>query len=260
MTELLEKETEYLTPQSRATAILYSNATPKFATNHDLAEYSQLVDNKYAKETLITEQPVLQQYAEPVILPQPPMDRYASPSITEIPQKTAEFKNYYNPQMPIFSPRRPTPVEEIATTTVEEPRQIVEEKLDDDIADDNVEYVVKLKNTAIISVACVAVVLVLLSVLFIVNAINIAKANVELRQLESTQNATNTEYENALVNATEAKANAIRQLESGLAQGEYDALPVGSLPTNYDKYKKPVDLESSTSAFDIICEFLSKIF
>jgi hypothetical protein len=157
-------------------------------------------------------------------------------------------------------PLRPIPSVEIAATAVDIAEPTVGRKADD-IADENVEYVYKLNKKTIIAVACFAIVFVLLSVLFVVNAVNIAQANVELRQLQNEQAIADAEYNVALTEAALAKENAIKQLEGNMAaEGEYRAIPTGILPSDYDRYHPQVDLESSTSAFDAICEFLSKIF
>jgi hypothetical protein len=164
---------------------------------------------------------------------------------------------------PIMTPprsARPIPAVEIAAMTADIPERAVKHRTDN-TADENVEYVYKLNTKTVVAVACFAIVFILLSVLFVVNAVNIAQAKIELRQLQSEQAIAEAEYYSAQADAALAKENAIRQLEDNMsAEGEYRVIPTGTLPNDYDRYKPQVDLESSTNAFDAICEFLSKIF
>lgn len=252
MTEVLEKETEYLTPQDRAEAVFYGAAAPKFSSNHDLTQYNQIAD-KYGvqTQTLIAEQPAMQTYIESAVAP--------APAIEKQNQKTG-LQPYHSPNDTLtmdMLPRRPAPapVQKIVEKTVE-PEMAAPEP--EDVRYREVEYVWKFKTQTLVAVVCVVVVLALLSTLLIINAVSIAKGNVKLSQLENEYNTTLGEYEAAQAAAALAKEKALQQLQN--SAGEYAALPTGALPTNYDKYKQPVDLESSSNVFDAICEFLSKIF
>jgi hypothetical protein len=266
MTEVLEKETEYLTPQDRAEAIFYGAAAPKFSSNHDLTEYNRIAD-KYGvqtqgaqTQTFAAERQTMQPYAEPVdayVPPAPVAAPVSAPEIEKQNQKT-NLQPYYSPNDTLTAdmlPKRraPEPVQKI----IEEP--VMMDMTQQDIKEEKaVEYVWKFKTKTLVAVMCVAVVLALLCTLLVVNAVDIAKANVELNQLENQYDTASAEYEAARAAAALAKEKALQQLES--SAGEYTVLPVGYLPANYDRYKEPVDLESSTSMFDAICEFLSKIF
>jgi hypothetical protein len=255
MTEVKELEQEFLTKQEKATAILYNHTEPQFSVDHDLTEYNQIREAKYAD--IMMQEPTMQEYAEPL----PVMDRYAPTAITETVKAPAEFQTYVVPTLPVrHAPAQKAPapkapaVIEIAQKPVD-----IEQEQPDEATDENVEYVFKLKTPLIVAVACIAVVFLLLSVLLVVNTVNIAKANVELRQLQNEQIIAEQSLGSARAEANLAKAQAIAEIESNYAT-EYTALPQGSLPANYDRYSEPVNLKSSTNTFDAICEFLSKIF
>jgi hypothetical protein len=246
---LKDLEHETLTPQERASAILYNNAAPQFSTQHDLSAYNEIVETKYANPN-------------PIQSTSPIFERYAPPPVTESP-KGAEFQSYYRPAETVeFTPKivnpaiqtiqTPEPMEEIASAPVTD---FVEEET----ADENTEYVVKFKMPTVITAACIAVILVLLAVLLIFNAVNIAKANVELRQLQSESETARNELTQAQQAAAEAKQKAIDEIEGNLSVG-YKDLPQGKLPSGISSYEEPADLESSTNAFDMICKFFSKIF
>jgi hypothetical protein len=130
--------------------------------------------------------------------------------------------------------------------------------LDADL-EDNAKYVVRFKASTVVTAAAAAVVLVLLAVLFIVNAVNIAATNAELDRLTEQHTEIAAELDNATNAANAAKDNTIKDIENNL--GSFTDIPAGKLPA--DKvipYQPPVDLESSTNFFDIICKFLSKLF
>jgi hypothetical protein len=199
----------------------------------------------------------MQEYAEPTVI----LDRYAPAPITETEKVAAEFQTYVVPAAPPVKhapiPKAPAaPAIQIATKPVD-----IEEtdEQTDGIADENVEYVFKFNKPLVVAAACVALIFVLLSVLLIVNTVKIAKANTELRQLQNQQIIAEQEFNAAQAAANYAKAQAIAEIESNYAT-DYAALPQGTLPMNYDKYREPVDLKNSTNVFDAICEFLSKIF
>jgi hypothetical protein len=255
MTEVLEKETEYLTPQDRAEAVLYGAAASKFSSNHDLTEYNRLAD-KYGvqAQTLVAEQPSMQTYIESVPAPAPAVEEQnQKPNLQPYHSPGDTLTIDMLPPRPRPQIRVPEPTEKIMEKTVAAETVIAEPE---DVKE--VEYVWKFKTQTLVAVTCVIVVLALLSTLLIINAVNIAKGNVELNQLENEYNMTFDEYQAAQEAAALAKEKALRQLQNNA--GEYAALPVGALPTDYDEYKKPIDLESSSNVFDAICEFLSKIF
>lgn len=259
-----EKDTELLTPverRMRASDFLYGNGPQstatddievQFTTNHDLSKYNQILD-RYADTPTVGTLDVMDTEMQ-AYKPEPILSQTFRPEI----------------HVPVIEVAKPESVAEVATKTISDDelktnplpatRQWENETVTDEDTDGGV-YVLKMKKPLLIASACVAIVMVLFVSLLIVNAVNIATTAAELQQQEQLLRIAEEKYTAAAAAAAQARQEVINELQAEIAAGGGNLVPlrIGHIET-VSEYQEPIDYESRTNAFDIICNFFSKLF
>jgi hypothetical protein len=278
-----EKDTELLTPverRMRANNLLYGqeltedpDINAQFTTNYDLSEYNQILD-RYADTpavgSLTAADTEMQAYKpEPVLSPTfrpeihiPVIDAAKPEAVAEIATKTIADDELKTASAPTAGETATVDSRQKNTQPPATRQWETGTALHKDSDTDGV-YVLKMKSPLLIASVCAAVVMVLLTSLLIVNAINMAAGAAQLANYEQQLKIADEKYVAAQLAAEQARSAVIEEIKAELALtgNQYQPLPVGHIDTvTVRSYQEPIDYESKTNAFDIICEFFSKLF
>lgn len=186
-----------------------------------------------------------------------PYQVYDEVEVTTEPQVIRPYidsSNYLSSAVAATSITTPevTPSPEITSQPAKTAVTVIKSPLDVELEEDT-QYVVKFKTSTIVAATIVATIFLLMSILCVVNIVNLVTMAGEISALQSESSAlqqTLTEEKN---HVEEARQNAI-------ANGSNANYEVHYVPKTEHTYTAPTDSTTNSSFFDWLCHALSQLF